>query len=222
MIQTPSLFNTPVLTNPPVTLYPDLLHEILPDTVRYTPTSKYKVLRGINFTANSKRSAVVSRSRPLPCQLSAAARPVIRIGNSAQLNYSALIWLFVIGLVWLTGSLIYLTRHLLNWFGSPVPDLIQLNSSDLIWPLVSNSIRLFVSTLIRPIVSYSIHLTVFDWIRLSFFSIRLTFNVFVFGSSQIISVPSSSGFRQSHIGQGVFKIIQYWNRGIFHNCENSN
>ena len=141
MIQTPSLFNTPVLTNPPVTLYPDLLHEILPDTVRYTPTSKYKVLRGINFTANSKRSAVVSRSRPLPCQLSAAARPVIRIGNSAQLNYSALIWLFVIGLVWLTGSLIYLTRHLLNWFGSPVPDLIQLNGSDLIWLFVSNSIQ---------------------------------------------------------------------------------
>ena len=53
-------------------------------------------------------------------------------------------------------------------------------------------------------------------------SIRLTSNVFIFDPSHIIRITLQSGFRESHIGQGVFEISQLWNRGIFHNSDNWN
>ena len=48
------------------------------------------------------------------------------------------------------------------------------------------------------------------------------FNAFIFHSSHIIRVPPQLGFSESHIGQGMSKIIQHWNCGIFHDFENSN
>ena len=53
-------------------------------------------------------------------------------------------------------------------------------------------------------------------------SIRLTFNKLIFDLIHIISVLFQSGSRESHIGQGVFKIIQHQNCGKFHNSESSN
>ena len=53
-------------------------------------------------------------------------------------------------------------------------------------------------------------------------SIRLTTNTFIFNPNHIIRIPSQSGFREYHIGQGVFEIPQHWNCGIFHNYDNWN
>ena len=39
--------------------------------------------------------------------------------------------------------------------------------------------------------------------------IQLTPNVFIFNRSHTIRITSHSGFRESHIGQGVFKILQH-------------
>ena len=75
-----------------------------------------------------------------------------------------------------------------------------------------------------------IWLTIFCLIRLNcgFYLSRLTSfsdsiwlmcNVFVFGSRHTIWITSQSGLREYHIGQGVFKIFQHWNRGILHNSD---
>ena len=110
----------------------------------------------------------------------------------------------------------------LSRFNSLVPELIWLKGSELGLLFISDSIWLFFSFLIWPIVSELIHLKIFDWIRISFFGlIWLTSYVFIFDSSHVIWVPLQSGFRESHIGQGVFKIIQHWNCEIFHYSENS-
>ena len=53
-------------------------------------------------------------------------------------------------------------------------------------------------------------------------SIRLTYNESIFNLSHNIRVTSQSGFKESHLGQCVFEIIQHWNCGIFHNFENWN
>ena len=55
-----------------------------------------------------------------------------------------------------------------------------------------------------------------------FYSIWLVFNEYIFDLACIVQVSLQSGFMDSHIGQGVFKIIQHWSRGIFHDSENSN
>ena len=90
---------------------------------------------------------------------------------------------------------------------------------------------LWDSTQVFPALFYPSHLTGFHSVFLTrfnsrfstgfdsrfFYSIWLAFNAIVFNSSHIFRVPFQSGFRKSHIGQGVFEIIQHWNRGIFHN-----
>ena len=55
-----------------------------------------------------------------------------------------------------------------------------------------------------------------------FNSIWLTFNAIIISLRLIIRVPFQSGFRDSHIFQVLFEIIQHWNRVIFHNSDNSN
>ena len=52
--------------------------------------------------------------------------------------------------------------------------------------------------------------------------IWLTSNVFIFSPSHIIRITPHSGFRESHIGQGVFEIFQHWNCGVFHNSDDWN
>ena len=71
---------------------------------------------------------------------------------------------------------------------------------------------------------FKLHLTYIFWFDLTQFfnSIWFTFNAFILYLSHIIRVPPQSGFRESDIVQGVFKIIQHWNCGIFHNSENLN
>ena len=98
--------------------------------------------------------------------------------------------------------------------------IICIGSSPL--DTVSDSTRFDVSYLIRLIISDLIQLTVFNSIWLSFYSIWLTFNEFIFYLSHIIRVPLQSGFRECHIVQGVFELIKHLNSGIFHNSENLN
>ena len=52
--------------------------------------------------------------------------------------------------------------------------------------------------------------------------IWLKFNAFMYIYITLFQyiVPSHSVFRESQMGQGVFKIIQHWNYGIIHNSEN--
>ena len=104
------------------------LHGLLPNTAGYTPTSTSmsKVPHVINIEVNSKISDAASISRPFSCQLSAATSPIIVIGNFAQLNGFDLIRLFVLDLIWLTGSWLASTHRLLNWFESLVTELIRL------------------------------------------------------------------------------------------------
>ena len=152
-----------------------------------------------------REHASMLRSFPLPRQLSDVI-PVIVIGSfvlvtgsdSIQLPRWNSIRILAYDSIWLT-----------------VYELIWLPGSDLIWIAISYLIWLIVSDLIW--------LTVFDLIWLRFFDwIQLMFNILIFNLSHIIRVPYQSGFREYHIGQSVFEIIQHWNRGIFHNYENSN
>ena len=78
------------------------------------------------------------------------------------------------------------------------------------WPLFttcSDSLRLTVSELIRKFSTLfdSRFLTRFDSVFYSIHTIRVLFQ---------------SGFWEYYIGQGVFKITQNLNRGIFHNYDN--
>ena len=108
-------------------------------------------------------------------------RPVVGIVSFATVAGSNLIWLILYGFIWLNFS-----------------DFIQLAGPNLIWLTSYDLIQLIVSDLIR--------LAVFDWIWVRFFTlIQLIFNAFIFDSSHVMLVPFLSCFRESHVGQGVFK-----------------
>ena len=119
-------------------------------------------------------------------------------------------------------------------FDSDFIDLIQLRGFDNIW------LRLYR---LDSTQGFLLDLTQFSWPNLNhsfwrdltgfdsgfsrfdsiwFDSIWITFNAIIFYLSHIIQVKFQSGFRESHIVQGVFKIIKLWNLGIFHNSDNSN
>ena len=115
---------------------------------------------------------------------------------------------------------------------SDVSAVISIESSTM--ETVSNLIQLTVFEWIRlnvPIGFDSLFPTLFDILfsvrfnlqfpirfeSVFFYSIWVKFNIFISNLNHIIRVKLQSGFKESHIGRGVFKITQHWNRGIFHN-----
>ena len=99
------------------------------------------------------------------------------------------------------------------------------NVSDWIWLTISDFIRLNCFSIWLDLIVVSIwsDTIVFYSIRLNcFYFIRLTSNKLFFDPSHTIRITFQSGLGECHIGQGVSKILQRWDRRIFHNSDDLN
>ena len=185
-------------TTPPGTHFTAPFHVILNSMARYKSTSMSKVLRSIMIVMNRKHPADTSWSCLMP--------HLIRRHKSRHWHRQfCTIQQFRLDST--QGFWRDLAQVFLTGFNSRFLTVFDSGFSDSVWPKVFDWIWL----------------TVFDgiWIRV-FYSIWFTFNIIIFNLSLIIQVPFQTGLRESHIYQGVSKITQNRNSGIFHNSGNLN
>ena len=190
---------------PPGNHFTAPLHGILPDTARSTSTATSIVLYGITIITNIKWSAAMSRAQPLPC--------LICLRNPHHPH-------------WQFGTIQQYWLDLTQGFQLDLAQLSQLNSTQ-VFDMISlrfpwlNSTQGFWLGSTQFYRRDSTHSFWLDLTQAFSNSVLLTFNAIIFDLSQIIWVPFQSCFREHHIGQGVFKIIQHWNHEISHNSDNS-